>query len=353
MKASCETWKRITFPSPLRIGDGIGVTAPSSGVPQALHERLDVCLNNLRFLGFRIIEGRCLRSDSKHVSAPPKERVQDLMHLWKRDDVSAILPPWGGELAINLLSRIDFEEIARCKPKWLLGYSDTSTLLFAITLTTGIATAHGTTLMEMVPSQQDGLSHRWAEAISLARGASITYFPSSCFQVKGPNWSQDSGAPFNLTEKTRWLAMQRGKPCGHAQFEGRLIGGCLKTVSMLVGTPYGDLPAFKRRFERDGVILYLENAESQPEKVCRLLWHMRLAGWFDGLAGLLLGRSGHDGNECYSYADAIADALGDVPFPVVFDVDIGHRPPQMMLVNGAVGQVVFDDAASSVTMIMD
>ena len=35
------------------------------------------------------------------------------------------------------------------------------------------------------------------------------------------------------------------------------------------------------------------------------------------------------------YAEALQATLGTLPCPVLVDVDIGHLPPQMVLVNGA------------------
>jgi muramoyltetrapeptide carboxypeptidase len=35
------------------------------------------------------------------------------------------------------------------------------------------------------------------------------------------------------------------------------------------------------------------------------------------------------------YAKALQNTLGSLPCPVLVDVDIGHRPPQFTLLNGA------------------
>ena len=42
------------FPAPLRPGDLIAITAPSSGVTGAALTRLDLALDHLRGLGFRV-----------------------------------------------------------------------------------------------------------------------------------------------------------------------------------------------------------------------------------------------------------------------------------------------------------
>jgi muramoyltetrapeptide carboxypeptidase len=63
------------------------------------------------------------------------------MALLLRDDIDAVFPPWGGELAIELLDRLDWPALQQAPPKWLIGYSDTSTLMLPMTLRLGWPTA--------------------------------------------------------------------------------------------------------------------------------------------------------------------------------------------------------------------
>ena len=347
-----SNWQQIRYPAPLNPGDTIGITAPSSGVLPQLHARLNLCISHLKSLGFKVIEGDCLRQNAKHVSGSCEARVHDLFELWKSPDVKAIFPPWGGELLIHLLPRIDFAELAAMAPKWILGYSDTSTLLFALTTMTGIATAHGTTLMEMVPAQRDTLSCQWRDVLGLSEGGRLEQHSSIAFQINGPKWSTDPSATFNLTEKTNWRCMQGGKKVDSLKFSGRVIGGCLETLAGLVGTPYGDLAGYKSRFRRDGIILYLENAESAPATVCRMLWNMRLAGWFDDLAGIMLGRSAGPDSDSFSYEDALHDVFDSLPVPIIYDADIGHRQPQLTIINGAMALMEACDGRGSVSITL-
>jgi muramoyltetrapeptide carboxypeptidase LdcA involved in peptidoglycan recycling len=39
--------------------------------------------------------------------------------------------------------------------------------------------------------------------------------------------------------------------------------------------------------------------------------------------------------------DALMQSLGGLSVPVLYDADIGHVPPQMQIVNGAIGKVDF------------
>jgi muramoyltetrapeptide carboxypeptidase LdcA involved in peptidoglycan recycling len=326
---------RLVFPPPLRAGSRIVVTAPSSGVEPPLHPRLALCLANLRAQGFVVEEGRCLRTEAKSASAPADERAAELMHTLLRDDVHAVVPPWGGELAIELLGRLDWAALAQAKPKWVLGYSDTSTWMLPLTLRLGWATAHGPCLMDLVAGQRDALSAGVLPALGTATGGSFTQWQSSHWQKQWTDFAQVPDCTYALTEPTRWWALH-GEP--EVAFSGRLIGGCIDTLMHTAGTAHGDLAAFAHRHQGDGVVLYVENSGLSPTDWVRALHRLRWAGWLDGLAGVLIGRSaGRDttGATELRWADALASTLGALTCPVLADVDIGHVPPQLLLINGA------------------
>ncbi|MFN1209063.1 LD-carboxypeptidase, partial [Enterococcus lactis] len=72
--------------------------------------------------------------------------------MMKDENIQMNFPPRGGELLIEILDSVDFDEL---QPKWIVGYSDISTLLLAITLKTGIATAHGTNIIDLRVNYSD------------------------------------------------------------------------------------------------------------------------------------------------------------------------------------------------------
>ena len=340
----------MRYPSPLVKGNIIGVTGPSGGVRAEFASRLDLAEKHLTDLGFRIQEGRCLRSEVKHVSAEKHLRAKDFMSLWESREVSAIIPPWGGELLIELLPLFDFEKFRAAPPKWILGYSDTSTLLFPLTILGDMATAHGTNLMDNIPGQTDDLTRACIDVMGTKSGSFIEQHSSSRYQKQWPDISKEPARGFDLTEDTRWKVLGKN-PLARVTLKGRIIGGCLDTLTCLVGTKYGDLPSFKARHKSDGVILYLENCALAPCAVARHLWQMRLASWFDGLTGLVFGRSsGPDANqpEHLSYVEALESVLGDLDIPVVYDADIGHVPPQMTLINGSLAEVTCENGRGSI-----
>lgn len=340
----------VRFPPPLRPGDLIAITAPSSGVPAPLHARLDLVLDHLRQQGFRVVEGCCLRDEHADASAPRIDRAREWMHFLTDPSVAAIFPPWGGELATELLELIDFEALRQLPPKWFLGFSDLSTLHLPLTLISGWATVHGANLMDLAPTQTDALTTATLPLLTAGLVTPIHQASSDRYQTKWIDFAVQADAPLQLTEPTCWRRLDgRTEPVG---FEGRLIGGCLDTIAWLAGTRFGDVPSFIRAAGQDGAILYLENCEMNPPGLVRALTALRRHGWFDGLAGLLLGRNAGPparSPDHLSAAQALSAVLSDLPYPVLCDVDIGHQPPQFTLVNGATARVEFRDAAGSIT----
>lgn len=333
----------LRFPHPLRPGDTVAITAPSSGVAPAALPRLDLVLDHWRARGFNVVEGDCLRRQHHDASAPAAQRAAELMRFLTDPAIAAVLPPWGGERAIELLPLLDFDALRALPPKWLLGFSDVSTLQLPLALCAGWASAHGTNLMDLAPSQTDSLVNGVFDVLMHDGGTPIVQNASGHYQVQGIPFQTDTNAALNQTEPTRWRRLD-GR-AGPLTVQGRLIGGCLDTVSRLAGTRFGDVPAFVRRCGSDGTLLYLENCEQSPCEMLRTFHSLRLHGWFDGLAGVLLGRSAAPevtvANRL-NHAQATLDALGDLPCPVLVDLDIGHRQPQFTLVNGALATCRFE-----------
>ena len=123
---------------------------------------------------------------------------------------------------------------------------------------------------------------------------------------------------------------------------GRLIGGCVEAMCNLAGTPYGDVAAFGRQHADDGLIVYVEAAGDEAATFCRNLHGLRLAGWFEHAQAILIGRTNAPDHPKLTQQEAVVDALGRLGLPIVFDLEIGHVPPHLPLVNGALATLTFD-----------
>ncbi len=324
----------IRYPAPLRPGDTIAVTSPSAGVEGPAAARIDFCLEWLRSEGFDVVVGDCM-DGSGITSAPAEQRAAELTAMLCDPDVRCVLPPWGGETAIDLVDLLDWDALAAAEPTWLVGYSDLSTLLLPITTRLGWATMHGDNLADTPYRPPLGLLP-WR---ALAAGP-------------GPHVQRDSGVvaawqPFEADPRaTEWRDVGGGRWRLHGAdslvVSGRLIGGCVETLANLAGTPYGDVRAFGEAHADDGLIVYVEVAEDDAATICRNLHGLRLAGSFDHASAILVGRTSAPDHPQLTQEQAVIDALGCLGPPIVLDVEIGHVPPHLPLVNGALAPVTVE-----------
>lgn len=330
----------VRYPPPLRPGDRIAVTAPSAGVTAPFRPRLDHAVVVLRDAGYDVLLGRCLDGDGI-VSAPAVERATELMTLLTDPTVAAVVPPWGGELGIDLLPLLDLDALRRAEPTWFVGYSDISVLLTPLTLTTGTATVHGQNLME-APFALPAPVLPWLDVLRADPGTLLEQGPSARHRGRGlPDIVTDpTTTDLGLDTAGTWRLL--GEPPGadhpadvHAR--GRLIGGCLEVLAHLPGTPFGDLTPLVD--EGDGLVVYLETAEVPAADATRRLHALRMAGWFDHATAVLIGRTVSPSSGGWTHDDGVRDALGGLDVPVVLDVDCGHVPPGLALVNGALATI--------------
>ena len=108
------------------------------------------------------------------------------------------------------------------------------------------------------------------------------------------------------------------RPC-----EARFIGGNLAVFTTLLGTPY------QRAVDPAGRWLVLEDINESPERIDRRLAHLKLAGFFERCAGLLIGDFHDQEGDCAAAVEHLL--LYHLPpgrnLPVLRTRDVGHIWP--------------------------
>ena len=318
-------------------GDTIGICAPSMGVTRDSDlARMNKAHIHMREHGYESMETPSVRCMDKFVSADAKTRALEFMSLYENPDVAAIMPPWGGEYLMEMLPYLDFSRLSELPPKWISGYSDITGLTFPLTLCCDIATIHGAQFLDMGSDTVDKYDLAVFEAMSnmeLTQRSSDFYF---------------DGRVEN--EKTVWKSLDEKE--NHV-FHGRMIGGCLNVLRILLGTKYAPVPDFLERYKDDGFIWTLEsNVCEMPEgDIYRTFWQMHECGWFKHCNGILFGRPDYFGEDNLTFNPLRAlDILHTIlNVPVIYDVDIGHTNPRIQIINGAYGKVEYHDGKAVVT----
>jgi muramoyltetrapeptide carboxypeptidase len=336
----------IRYPAPLRPGDRVGVTSPSSGVDESMRSRLHVAVETVRSRGYEVVVGECM-DGARHVSAPAPDRAAELTRMLTDPAIRAVVPPWGGETAIDLLPLLDWDAITAAEPTWLVGYSDMSTVITPFTLLTGVATVHGNNLMDTPYRPPAGLLS-WLDIVTLAPGDTFTQTPPGRYRDKG--WvdyrANPEVAEFDLDAVGGWTRLDGP---GDVDVEGRLIGGCVETLCNLTGTRYADTAGFAP----EGLLVYVEAAGDDAATICRNLHGMRLSGFFDNANAVIVGRTAAPPSGGLTQAEAVLDALGGLGVPIVADVECGHVAPYLPLVNGARGRLVHTAGRAEITQTLD
>ena len=346
MDSKCQTRRMshpVRFPRPLRPGDRIGVTSPSAGASGAGATRIAFCIEWLRGRGYDVVVGECMDGTGL-TSAPAEQRAAELTRMLADPDIHCVVPPWGGETAIDLVDLIDYDALTDAEPTWLVGYSDLSTVLVPITTRLGWATLHGDNLADTPYVVPDGLLH-W---LDLASGEGPFLQRDSGVVTDWVRFGDDPHATEWTHVGTRRWEVEGG---GSLDVSGRLIGGCTETIGHLAGTPYGDVRTWADGLD-EPVIVYVEASEDDGVDICRHLHAMRLAGWFDRAAAVLVARTNAPDHPELTQRGAVLDAVGRLDLPIVWDLEIGHVPPHLPLVNGALARVVVDGDTREITQTL-
>ena len=335
----------VVLPAPLRPGDRIGVTSPSSGVPQHLWPRFEHAVQSLRDRGYDVVVGDCM-DGSGLTSAPKEQRAAELTAMLTDPSIRAVVPPWGGDTAIDLLDQLDWDALARGGAHLDRGLQRHHHLDAAVHAAARLGDAargepdgHAVRPARRTPAldrprrrDRPGHAARRSAATAPALYDDWVGDPTlTTLELDGTgDWSllEPANAPIDVT--------------------GRLVGGCIEVLGPICST-YADVATFGREHADEGLVVYVEESDEDAITTCRMLHAMRYAGWFDHANAVLVGRTLAPDADGMTQHDAVRDALGALDVPVVLDVECGHVAPFLPLVNGALARVVMDDERREVT----
>ncbi len=364
----------MIYPDFLKKGDTVGIAAPSDGRSDAIDLiRLDSAEGQFEKRGFRVRETAHVRCSERGRSADGRTRAGELLELFEDDNCKMILSASGGDWLFEMLPYVDYEKIAR-NPKWFEGMSDPTGLTYTITTVCDIATVYcanagefgmepwDETLEANIDILSGNFSKKQKSCEMYQEGWLKLSTGCECYEKTAPvSWKILSGGAGDCVESGRSEAVNAVKageaacglknaenfkePVKEVSVKGRLIGGCLDVLGCLVGTRFDKTEDFLEKYRADGFLWYLEVFSMTPEQIAFNLWQLKEAGWFKYVKGILLGRPASVISDFtdISYEEAVMSVLGELGCPVISEMDFGHRPPHLTIVNGAVGTVFCKD----------
>ena len=274
-----------------------------------------------------------------------KEKCAEEINVYFKDkDTKALLSVGGGELMVEILPFLDFEEIKK-NPKWFMGYSDNTNLTYLLTTICDIASIYGPN----VPSLGIEPKHQSiVDALNILTGESLTIKSYGKWEKKENQKKADPLAPMILTEDTNMVSF----PEKNVSFKGRLLGGCLDCLLCFLGTEYDKTKEFIEKYHNDGIIWFIEACELNTLAIRRAFLQMDMAGWFKNVKGFIIGRPLSGMEDCLGLNrfDAVKEVVEKYNVPIIFDVDLGHLSPSMPIVTGSIANVELKDNELTIDM---
>ncbi len=270
--------KKSIRPPCLKPGDTIGIAAPAGPFdPEKFMQGKTI----LETMGFRMFYDETIFQRHGFLAGTDAQRADQMNRLFADPSIQAVVCARGGYGSMRTLPFLDFETI-QTHPKIFLGFSDISVLLSVLYERCGLVTFHGPMVTSLASATEETIS---AMKMALTSDGPLELIP------------------------------ENGKTVRPGRCSGILAGGNLTTLCHLVGTPY--TPNF------EGKIVLFEDVGEMTYRIDRMLTQMKLAGCFDGIAGLVLGAFEKCG-QLKEIVEIFDNIFQDADIPILAGFDIGH-----------------------------
>jgi muramoyltetrapeptide carboxypeptidase len=321
-------------PLPLKFGQNIGIIALSNsakGLKPEYRKRAYARLKDI--FGLNVVEAPNIDTEDGHAAGTIKARVDSLHRFFKRKDIHGIMSFWGGFNTHQVLEYLDYDLIKK-NPKLLIGYSDTTTLLTAISHKTGLITFSGPAVITFAKPSLPNETIDCFRSLLMSSAKTFEYPVSESFS-DNPWWVEDKME----------FAPNEGLQCFRkGTAEGSIVGGNIGTLLLLAGTTYW--PRMKSK------ILFVEDDEAEnPKTIDRFFTQLRHMGVFGDIKGLVVGRFPRSVGfkETDSLEMILENALKGHKIPVLTNFDMGHTDPLMSVPIGA--RVRLDATKKKITLL--
>lgn len=326
----------MKYPEFIKSGDVIGICAPSAGVGRKL-DLYKASLNTLISRGYCLEETESVTNNNIR-SADAKTRANELNYLFLEKDIKMVMAAAGGDFLFEILPYVDWNTLKK-HPKWLMGASDPTGILFPYTTKYDVATIYGCNAGSY---DQNPLPKYLKNNLEIISGNLIEQ-KSFAKYMKTPSFLADE---IKFDTKVKWKASKE-----KIHVKGRCIGGCIDVLKDLIGTEYDGTKSFIKKYKDDGIIWYFDNFSLSAEVFYRTLLQMSYAGYFENTKAVIIGRVLFESSETgMTYEEAIKNAFPKIPY--IYQADIGHTMPSMTMINGAILDLKYENNKGSLKFIL-
>ena len=294
-------------PKALRPGSRIAPVAPASPGREV---RVAAGKRELERLGFSVVPQRPMHPEG-YFTGSAEERRAEFMAAINDSSIDALVATRGGYGSAYLLDAMP-DALEHLKP--IIGFSDLTTLQIYLWQKHRWPTFYG-------PMLAAGLDAGYG----VAHGFDLPSFQNALVNI-GPGYAIDL----------------YGEPIVPGSAEGILLGGAMTILEATLGTPW--------ELDTTNTILVLEDRAMKPYQIDRVLLHLKHAGKFKNVRGIVLG----DFPDCDpqvpgspTVREVAQRILAPLEIPIVFGAPIGHTSrPLLTLPLGAPARLIADGSGT-------
>jgi len=292
----------------------LGVVSPSSAIEA---EDLEKGLEPFYQRGYKIVLGDYALARRGYLAGTDEQRAHDLMAMFARDDVDAVLCSRGGYGAARLIPYLD-PAVFRNHPKLLIGYSDITVLHLWLLRQVGLVGLYAPMPITMTRPIPDHAMEVFWRALEV---------------------------PEPLGELPPWNAPYRTIVPGKVQ--GRITGGCLCLMADSIGAPY-ELDT------RDAIVI-IEDVDEPPYRLDAMLNHLKLAGKWAACRGIAFSEDTRweqhvkEGERTLTPDEMLDDYFGNLPQPSMAGFPFGHIRDPLTLPYGVLAEL--DSVRGTLTIL--
>jgi muramoyltetrapeptide carboxypeptidase len=279
-------------PHALAPGSTTAVISPASSAKQ---DRVRRGCDNLEQLGYRVQDISANRKPDGYFSGICETRLKELQDALTNPAYRAVFCSRGGYGSSELLDNLDTTHLK--KPKVFCAFSDLTSIHIFLWQKLRWVTFYGPLI-----------------AGGFDAGANAT-----------GGYDPDSFMCAMTATNSAWSTPLRGETLVRGTARGILLGGCITLIETSLGTPW--------ELDTRGAILLLEDRGLKPYQLDRMLLHLKQAGKFKGVRGIVLGEfpeSEPPEGSTVTVADVCRRLLGPLEIPIVYGAPIGHTPRPML-----------------------
>lgn len=264
-------------------GDKIGIVGCSNAQPLSYKTKINALLKTITDIGLIPVCSDFIFEKYSVFSGKAEERAKALMKFYADVEIKAIFDISGGDIANEILEYIDFNFIKN-NPKPFFGYSDLTTIINAMYSKIG-AVSYLYQIRNLIYDNKE-IQTKWFIN-------SFFYGEKDLFDIK---YSFIQGI----------------------NMEGTVIGGNIRCLLKLAGTPY--LPNFENK------ILFLEALGGDVALVTTFFNQLKHIGVFSKINGVLLGTftKMEKNNFQPTVEDILINVINDKQIPIAKTKEIGH-----------------------------